>query len=58
MLHATCYTLGYLVGQQAAALVPMLGPQSPLAQHVVSSDLDRLGEPAVKQGLIQGLGQT
>lgn len=48
--------LRYLIGQQTAALVPMLGPKSPLAQHVVSSDLDRLGEPALKQGLIQGEG--
>lgn len=54
------YKLRYLIGQQTAALVSMLGPESPLAQHVVSSDLDRLGQPAVKQGLIQGegLGQT
>lgn len=48
--------LRYLIGQQAAALVSMLGPKSPLAQHVVSSDLDRLGQPAVKQGLIQREG--
>lgn len=51
-----CYMLRYLIGEQAAALVSMLGPKSPLAQHVVSSDLDRLGEPAVKQRLIQGEG--
>lgn len=38
----------------------MLGAQSPLAQHVISGDLNRLGEPAVKQRVVQweGLGQT
>lgn len=43
----------YLVRKQAAALVPMLGTQSPLAQHVVSGDLNRLGEPAVEQRVVQ-----
>lgn len=38
----------------------MLGAQSPLAQHVISGDLNRLSEPAVKQRVVQweGLGQT
>lgn len=46
----------YLVGEQAASLVPMLGPQSPLAEHVISGDLDRLGEPAVEQRVVQWEG--
>lgn len=54
--YMLCYMLRYLIGQQTAALVSVLGPKGPLAQHVVSSDLDRLGEPAVKQGLVQGEG--
>lgn len=46
----------YLVGEQATALVPMLGTQSPLAQHVISGDLNRLGEPAVEQRVVQWEG--
>lgn len=46
----------YLVGEQAAALVPVLGTQSPLAQHVISGDLNRLGEPAVEQRVVQREG--
>lgn len=46
----------HLVGQQAAALVSMLGAQSPLAQHVICSDLNRLGEPAVEQRVVQREG--
>lgn len=30
----------YLIRKQAAALVPMLGAQSPLAQHIIRSDLN------------------
>ncbi len=38
----------------------MLGTQSPLAQHVISGDLNRLGEPAVEQRVVQreGFWQT
>lgn len=46
----------YLIRKQAAALVPMLGAQSPLAQHVVRSDLNGLSEPAVEQGVVQREG--
>lgn len=46
----------YLIREQAAALVSMLGAQSPLAQHVISSDLDRLCEPAVEQRVVQWEG--
>jgi len=50
----------YLVRKQAGALVLVLRAQSPPAEHVVSGDLNRLGQPAVKQGLVQreGLWQT
>lgn len=46
----------HLIRKQAAALVPMLGAQSPLAQHVIRSDLNRLGEPAVEQRVVQWEG--
>lgn len=46
----------HLIGQQAAALVPVLGSQRPLAEHVVGSDLNRLGQPAVEQGAVQWEG--
>lgn len=46
----------YLVGQQAATFVPVLGAQGPLAQHVIGGDLNRLGEPAVEQRVAQREG--
>lgn len=54
-------SLQQLVRQQAGRLVTMLpAVQGPLAQHVVSRDLHRLGQPAVKQRVVQreGLGET
>jgi len=46
----------YLVREQTAAFVVMLVAQSPLAQHVVSGDLNRLGKPAVEQRVVQWKG--
>lgn len=54
--HRQKLSKSHLIGQQAAALVPVLGSQRPLAQHVVGSDLNWLGQPAVKQGAVQWEG--
>lgn len=55
-LHRRKLSKSHLIGEQAAALVPVLGSQCPLAEHVVGSDLNRLGQPAVEQGAVQWEG--
>lgn len=54
--ESSLFSKSHLIGQQAAALVSVLGSQRPLAEHVVGSDLNRLGQPAVEQGAVQWEG--